>query len=116
MPKTLAKANIQPLQSAFLRKGPLLCLKWRAPKTKSKKKPVTILSTIHAAKEVQKKKDSHGNRISKPQCVQEYTQNMSGVDISDQYMAFHVNLHKSMKWSRKLFSTYSICSFSMRSY
>ena len=103
MPKTLAKANIQPLQSAFLHKGPLLCLKWRGPKTKSKKKPVTILSTIHAAKEVlTKKKDSHGNHISKPQCVQEYTQNMSGVDISNQYMAFHVNLHKSMKWSRKL--------------
>ena len=79
MPKTLAKANIQPLQSAFLCKGPLLCLKWRGPKTKLKKKPVTILSTIHAAKEVlTKKKDSHGNRISKPQCVQEYTQNMSG--------------------------------------
>ena len=35
--------------------------------------------------------------------MQEYTQNMSGVDISDQYMAFHVNLRKSMKWSRKLF-------------
>ena len=57
------------------------------------------MSTIHAAKEVfTKKKDSHGNRISKPQCIQEYTQNMSGVDISDQYMAFHVNLRKSMKW------------------
>ena len=106
MPKTLTKANIQPLQSAFLRKGPLLCLKRRGPKTKSKKKPVTILSTIHAAKEVlTKKKDSHGNSISKPQCVQEYTPNMSGVDISNQYMAFHVNLHKSMKWSQKLFST-----------
>ena len=28
---------------------------------------------------------------------------MSGVDISDQYMAYHVALQKSMKWSRKLF-------------
>ena len=28
---------------------------------------------------------------------------MSGVDISDQYMSFHVSLWKSMKWSRKLF-------------
>ena len=100
MPKTLAKANIQTLQSAFLHKGPLLCLKWKGPKTKLKKKLVMILSTIHAAKEVlTKKKDSHGNCIAKPLCIQEYTQNMSGVDISDQYMAFHVNLHKSMKWS-----------------
>ena len=28
---------------------------------------------------------------------------MAGVDISDQYMSFHVALCKSMKWSRKLF-------------
>ena len=62
------------------------------------------MSTVHAAKEVlAKKKDSHGNRIAKPLCTQEYTQNMSGVDISDQYMEFHVNLHESMKWSWKLF-------------
>ena len=63
------------------------------------------MSAIHAAKEVlTKKRDSHGNCIAKPLCIQEYTQNMSGVDISDQYMAFHVNLHKSMKWPQKLFS------------
>ena len=104
MPKTLAKANITHLQSAFLRNEPLLCLKRRDPKSKSKKKPVTILSTIHQATEVlTKKKDSHGNHILKPLCIQQYTQNMSGVDISDQYMAFHVSLCKSMKWSRKLF-------------
>ena len=28
---------------------------------------------------------------------------MAGVDISDQYMSFHVALRKSMKWSQKLF-------------
>ena len=39
----------------------------------------------------------------KPLCIYEYTKNMSGVDISDQYMAYHVALRKSMKWSRKLF-------------
>ena len=101
MPRTLAKANIEHLQSAFLRNGPLLCLKWRGPQSKSMKKPVTILSTIHLATEVlTKKKDSHGNHIPKPLCTQQYTQNMSGVDISDQYMAFHVSLRKSMKWSR----------------
>ena len=42
MPRTLAKANIEHLQSAFLRNGLLLCLKWRGPKRKSKTKPVTI--------------------------------------------------------------------------
>ena len=28
---------------------------------------------------------------------------MSCVDLSDQYMAFHMSLHKSMKWWRKIF-------------
>ena len=49
-----------------------------------------------------KKKDSYGNRIPKPVPIYEYTKNMSGVDISDQYMSFHLALRKSMKWLCKL--------------
>ena len=49
------------------------------------------------------KKDSHGNRLPKPQIIFEYTKNMSGVDLSNQYMAFHMSMRKSMKWWRKLF-------------
>ena len=104
MPKMLGKCKLTPLQTAFMRNGPLLCLKWVGQKMKSKKKPVTILTMIHEANEVlTKKKDSHGHRLPKPLCIYEYTKNMSGVDISDQYMAYHVALRKSMKWSRKLF-------------
>ena len=38
MPKTVAKTKLKPLESVFMRSGPLLCLKWCGPKTKSKKK------------------------------------------------------------------------------
>ena len=104
MPKTLGKCKLTPLQTAYMRNGPFLCLKWVGQKMKSKKKPVTILTTIHEANEVlTRKKDSHGHQLPKPLCIYEYTKNMSGVDISDQYMAYHVALRKSMKWSRKLF-------------
>ena len=104
MPKTVAKAKLKPLESVFMRNGPLLCLKWSGSKKKSAKKPVTILSMIHSADELlTKKKDSHGNRIPKPVCIYQYTKNMSGVDISDQYLSHHVALRKSMKWSQKLF-------------
>ena len=104
LPNAVKKAKLQPLQSFFLRNGPLLCLKWSGEKKKSTKKPVTILSTIHEASELlTRKKDAHGNRIPKPVAIHQYTQNMAGVDISDQYMSFHVALHKSMKWSQKLF-------------
>ena len=59
---------------------------------------------IHEANEVlTTKKDKHGNRLPKPEAIFEYTKYMSGVDLSDQYMAFHMNLLKSMKWWRKLF-------------
>ena len=63
-----------------------------------------MLTTIHEATEVlTKKKDKRGERIPKPLAIYQYTKNMSGVDISDQYMSFHVALRKSMKWSTKLF-------------
>ena len=104
LPNAVKKAKLEPLQSFFLRNGPLLCLKWSGEKKKSMKKPVTILSTIHEASELlTRKKDAHGNRIPKLFAIHQYTQNMAGVDISDQYMSFHVALRKSMKWSRKLF-------------
>lgn len=104
MPVTIEKTNVAPLQSAYLRNGPLLCLKWKGQKRKTKKKPVTLLSTIHEATEVLTlKKDTHGNRLPKPEMINEYTDKMSGVDLSDQYMAFHTNLRKSMKWWRKLY-------------
>ena len=104
LPNTVKNAKIETLQSVFMRNGPLLCLKWSGEKKKAKKNPVTMLSTIHNANEMlTKKKDAHGNRLPKPVCIHQYTQNMSGVDISDQYMSFHLALRKSMKWWRKLF-------------
>ena len=37
--RTLKHVNVKPLESAFLRNGPLLCLKWKGAKTKKTKKP-----------------------------------------------------------------------------
>ena len=85
LPNAVKKAKLQPLQSFFLRNGPLLCLKWSGEKNKkTKKKPVLMLSTIHEASELlTKKKDAHRNHIPKPVLIYQYTQNMSGVNISD---------------------------------
>ena len=94
------KAKLKPLESVFLRNGPMLCLKWSGPKTKSKKKPVTILSTIHSASELlTPTTDSYGNCIPKPVAIHEYTKNMSGVDISDQYVfsCFPSEKHEMVK-------------------
>ena len=97
IPKTIGKTKLKPFKSVYMRSGPLLCLKWSGPKRKATKKQVTMLTTIHEATEVlTKKKDTRGERIPKPLAIYQYTKNMSGVDISDQYMSFHVALHKSI--------------------
>ena len=56
MPKTIGKTKLKPLESVYMRSGPLLCLKWSGPKRKATKKPVTMLTTIHEATEVLTKK------------------------------------------------------------
>ena len=62
------------------------------------------MSTVHDANELlTTKKDSHGNRIPEPEIVYEYTNNMSGVDLSDQYMAFHMSEEKYEVVEKTLF-------------
>ena len=38
MPSMISKMDVKPLQSLFVWNGPLLCLKWKGAKTKTKKK------------------------------------------------------------------------------
>ena len=38
MPSMISKMDVKPLQSLFVQNGPLLCLKWKGAKTKTKKK------------------------------------------------------------------------------
>ena len=59
LPTSVKQAKLKPLQSVYLRSGPMLCLKWSGEKKKSTKKPVTILSTIHEAMELLTKKKMH---------------------------------------------------------
>ena len=62
MPITMKAMNVNPLESALMRNGPCLCLHWKGAKSKTKKKTVTLISTIHEAHELlTKKRDSHGN-------------------------------------------------------
>lgn len=76
----------------------------RSQKQDEEKKTSYHMSRIHDATEVlTKKKDPHGNRLPKPKSVMLYALHMSSIDLSDQYMAFHMSLQKSMKWWRKIF-------------
>ena len=104
LPTSVQQAKLKPLQSVYLRSGPMLCLQWSGKKKEINKK--ACYNSFHNSRSngtSHQKTDAYGNRIPKPVPIYEYTKKMSGVDISDQYMSFHVALRKSMKWSRKLF-------------
>ena len=82
--------------------GPLLALKWMD------KRPVTMLSTVHDASQVTKRRRSRlapggVEEIQKPLMVDQYNQFMGGVDRSDQLMAYYGFPHRTIKWWRRAF-------------
>ena len=98
VPKAVKLAKLKRDDILFRRNGPCLVLKW------CDKRAVTMISTIHKAEHVlTSKKDLHGNRILKPKCIVDYTKNMSGVDLADQYITNYNTKRKSNKWWRTLF-------------
>jgi hypothetical protein len=67
------------------------------------KRAVSTISTCNEAKMVLAKVDYKGRRIMKPEVVCQYSQNMYGVDLSDQKASYYTPLKRTVKWWRKLF-------------
>ena len=100
MPDCIKRINVKPLESAYLHNGPLLCLKWKRQKTKSNKKPVTLISTIHDAQELlTTKKDSMEIDFRNPKSFLNIPKTCPVLICQ----TFHMSMRKSMKWWRKLF-------------
>ena len=98
LPNAVKNAKLKQGETVFRRNGPCLVLKW------CDKRSVTMITTIHDASSiVTRKKDSHGVRIVKPDCIIDYTKNMSGVDLADQFITNYNTNRKSNKWWRTLF-------------
>ncbi len=66
------------------------------------KKPVSVISTIHAARLRFVKKNFQGKEILKPEPIAEYNKYMFGVDLTDQLCTYYSLLRKHIKWWRKL--------------
>ena len=105
LPKALTEVKLKTGEMCFRRSDTMLALKW------FDKRAVLMLSTIHDAVEITTgKKDRHGNPITKPECIHQYTINMRGCDLSDQLMTSYSLLRRSLKWWRKLFfHLFSLC-------
>ena len=82
-------------ETVFRRKGNILCLKW------FDKRPVSLISSIHQAVELQVKTNFVGQPIIKPHLIHDYNLKMGGVDHSDNFLSHYQTL-KSIKWYRKL--------------
>ena len=96
MPKAVVRAKLKKGESCFRRNGELLCLKW------CDKHQVIVLTTIDDSVEIVWKHDHQGNAQFKTKAFVEYTNNMHGLDLSDQLMMSYCMLHRSVKWWRKL--------------
>lgn len=94
-PKALFKTKLRKGEAVFKRKGPVLVTCWKD------KRCVRMISTghKHSMVEVQTRR---GNKL-KPQCVIDYNKNMSGIDRSDQMMAYYSSPRKTIRWYRKIF-------------
>ena len=98
LPLAVTQAKLKPGETVFHCKNNLLALKWMD------KREVYILSGLHKATNVIKKKTNYkGQKVTKPQPVFLYNRYMSGVDLTDQFLQYYSFLHKSVKWSKKFF-------------
>jgi hypothetical protein len=97
LPKAVIKQKLDRGESIYARRGEALALKWRD------KREVMVLSSIHSCREaISNKKNFRGERKMKPAAVYYYNQNMSGVDLTDQFLTYYSFLRKTLKWYRKL--------------
>lgn len=74
---------------------PLVCIAWQD------KKPVGFLSTVHSSRLIKKPcKSKYPSRrlVEVPEIVIEYTNNMGGVDLSDQRRKSYPYPHPARKW------------------
>lgn len=90
------KAKLKKGEAVWKRKGPVLLTNWRD------KRYVRMISTAHKHSMVEIRGKRANNKI-KPACVIDYNKHMSGIDRSDQMMAYYSTPRKTVRWYRKIF-------------
>ena len=78
------------------RKGPVLLTNWRD------KRNVRMISTAHGHRMIETQ-SKRGVMKTKPKCVLDYNEHMSGIDKADQMMAYYSTPRKTIRWYRKIF-------------
>ena len=86
----------------FVRDGKQLFIAWQD------KKCVNVITTVHNDETFQRTvrcRDAENNFqriITKPKAIELYNQNMGGVDLADQKLQVYLNVHRTVKWWKKV--------------
>lgn len=99
LPQQVVNKKLKKDESVFMRRDHLLCLKWKD------KRDVLTLSSVHknTSSEVTVRSKQGMVPIKKPDLIIDYNKNKTGVDRSDQIIAYYPFKRKQMKWWKKLF-------------
>ncbi len=99
VPDILSNLRQDPIQSAFVRLGNILIVKF------TDKRAVHVISSTHTAALIAKERVGKDRRIipyHKPLCVEDYNKSMNGTDRVDQMLATVSSVRKSYVWPKKL--------------
>ena len=94
-PKQFKEAKLDVGESLFIQIGNILAVHWKD------KRDVFVMTSIHG-------NDTqiitrHKGEVTKPDMIQDYNQNMGGVDKLDQRLSYYSLDRKSKKWWKKVF-------------
>ena len=99
IPKALIDKRLNAMQSAYMRNGPVLAVKF------SDRKMVYLVSTTDAARNIEKTRRLGAGRTvtyQRPLAIEAYNLKMGGVDLTDQLIASTNCVRKSHVWFKKL--------------
>jgi hypothetical protein len=65
----------------------------------------------HTAAVVDDSSRRTGVTKKKPKCVAGYNTHLHGVDTADQYLAYYPFILKTVKWPKKVFLPFPMCTF-----
>jgi hypothetical protein len=86
----------------FVKDEKYLFISWQDKKT------VNVLTTLHNQEVFEKvvrcrdPANNYQRTIIKPKAVEIYNQNMGGVDLADQKLQVYLNVHRTVKWWKKV--------------
>ena len=89
------KKKLKKGEMAWAQSDNVVVIKWKD------KRDVHTISNARSP-EIVHTTNRRGKELMKPNVIRDYNANMSGIDHSDQMMAYHSGLRKTVRWYKKV--------------